>query len=141
MNDDTEVVIDKHERAKNIVADLLKYMTVLLIVIGFAIVVHQQGETIDEIRATQQSGSPTTKRLIAIAEQNQELSEQIKSCTTPSGECAKAGDRKTAKAILGIIAGGKKVTVDVIVAALSCNADGITGQEALARCTIERSKS
>lgn len=97
--------------------------------VGVMAVVLIQLYTILAIRNTQQEGSPTTKRLIAIAE-------QIDSCTNPEGDCYKRGQEQTAKAIVGI----NKGTLLVIVAALSCSADGITDQEQLARCTIERSK-
>lgn len=86
-------------------------------------------QTLDAIRETQTEGSPTQQRLIDIAE-------QIRSCTTPEGKCSQRGQKQTAKAVVGINQG----TLRVVVAALSCQADGITELEPLARCTIERSK-
>lgn len=76
-------------------------------------------------------------------DQNQELLREVKStnkrlidCTTPGGECYAEGQKNTGKAIMGINEG----TMRVIVAALSCQADGITEEQELAVCTVERSR-
>jgi hypothetical protein len=65
---------------------------------------------------------------------NGEYGERIFDCTDPSGECFKESQARTAEAVVGINEG----TLRVIVAALSCQGDGITEQKPLARCTVER---
>lgn len=85
------------------------------------------------IRYTQTEGSPLTKRIVA-------LSEDIKSCTSPEGECAKRNQQQTAKVIADLIAGNSAATKAIISAALSCQADGFTEQPAILRCVIERTK-
>jgi hypothetical protein len=66
---------------------------------------------------------------------NGELSTAVLDCTEPGGECYEDGRKRTAEAVVGINEG----TFNVIVAALSCQADGIVEQRALARCTARRS--
>lgn len=85
------------------------------------------------IRQTQQDGSPTQQRLI-------DLGEQIKSCTTPEGECAKRNAEATAEVVATLITGNSEATREIVSAALSCQADGITEKRALLDCTVERSK-
>jgi hypothetical protein len=71
----------------------------------------------------------------AQAIENGALSERVLDCTEPGGECFEDGRERTAEAVLGINEG----TFRTIVAALSCQADGIVEQRALARCTARRS--
>lgn len=59
---------------------------------------------------------------------------RIISCTEPGGRCFKDGEKRTAEAVVGIEAG----TLRVIVAALSCQADGIRDEKPLAECTAKR---
>jgi hypothetical protein len=65
------------------------------------------------------------------------VSKRLIDCTEPGGKCFEEGQKRTAEAVVGINEG----TLRVIVAALSCQDDGVTGQKALSRCTIERAKA
>lgn len=55
-------------------------------------------------------------------------------CTEPGGECYEAGQKRTAKAVVGINEG----TFRLVVAGLSCQADGITETKPLADCMARR---
>lgn len=83
----------------------------------------------------------TTSAVVYLSIIGQQQRERLVDCTTPGHECYDEGNKRTGEAVLGILAGGKQNTIDVITAALSCQADGITEQEPLARCTVERSTS
>lgn len=72
--------------------------------------------------------------LLSQARANAELSDRILDCTLPSGECYQRSEDRTAEAVSGINAG----TLRVISAALSCQVDGVTEQNALADCTAQR---
>jgi hypothetical protein len=108
----------------------LAIVTLLLAVVvaGGGLLLYKANQTADAIRGTQLKGSPLQRRIDRVAR-------QIKSCVDPQGSCFRQGQRRTAKAIVGINQG----TLRVVVAALSCQADGITDREALARCTVDRS--
>lgn len=58
--------------------------------LGYVIV--RQGATIDEIRATQQDGSPSQRRLI-------DLTNLIADCVTPGRPCYDDGQKRTAGAV------------------------------------------
>lgn len=60
--------------------------------------------------------------------------QRIEDCTTPGRQCFEEQTRRTGKAVAGINQG----TLAVIVAAISCQADGITEERPLARCTAKR---
>lgn len=74
------------------------------------------------------------KRTAATAADAARAAERIEDCTTPGRECYEEQLRRTGDAVAGINQG----TLAVIVAALSCQADGITEEKPLARCTAER---
>jgi hypothetical protein len=90
----------------------------------------------------------TQKGYVARAEQDRIRDEQtadaaaaaaravdrIEDCTTPGRECFEDQVKRTGAAVAGINQG----TLSVIVAALSCQADGITEERPLARCTARR---
>lgn len=57
-------------------------------------------------------------------------------CTVEGGKCFKESSDRTAEAVTGI---GDN-TYRVIVAALSCEADGIVDEEPLARCVAQRAQ-
>ncbi len=63
--------------------------------------------------------------------------ERIEDCTTPGRPCYEDAQRRTGEAVAGINQG----TLAVITAALSCQADGITDQKALSRCTVRRAEA
>lgn len=65
------------------------------------------------------------------------VNDRLVDCTEPGGKCFEAGQKRTQDAVVGI----NKGTLAVIVAALSCQDDGITEQRALARCTVERAQA
>jgi uncharacterized membrane-anchored protein YhcB (DUF1043 family) len=60
--------------------------------------------------------------------------DRIEDCTTPGRQCFEDQAARTGAAVAGINEG----TLAVIVAALSCQADGITDEQPLARCTANR---
>ncbi|QOR55317.1 MAG: hypothetical protein SHS37scaffold537_15 [Phage 68_12] len=68
-------------------------VSALFVVLG--VVIARQGNTIDEIRATQQEGSPSQQRLI-------DLSNLIAGCVTPGRDCYENGQRQTAGAVSSI---------------------------------------
>lgn len=79
--------------------------------------------------------------LIYLALNNRDLIEQVRTtnhrlidCTTPGGDCYQQSQQRTGEAIVGINEG----TLRVIAAALSCQADGLTDERELARCTTRR---
>lgn len=104
-------------------------VTAFLVGVGVMALVILQMYTLVTIRQTQVDNT-------AKVDNTAEAVRLIKDCTDPSGDCYQRGQKRTAEAIVGINEG----TLHVVVAALSCQADGITEREALARCTIERSK-
>lgn len=72
-----------------------------------------------------------------VISQIKAVSDRLIDCTEPTGECAKESQARTAEAVVGINEG----TLRVIVAALACQADGVTEQKELARCTVQRAES
>lgn len=82
----------------------------------------------------------STAALIYLGVQGGGQRQRLIDCTTPGHGCYDDANKQTAQVVLGLLAGGKQNTIDVVTAALSCQADGITDIEPLARCTIERSK-
>lgn len=60
--------------------------------VGLGFVIAKQGETINEIRATQQDGSPSSRRIIA-------LTNLIAGCVTPGKPCYDDGQKRTAGAV------------------------------------------
>lgn len=66
-----------------------------------------------------------------------EVNERLIDCNTPTGECFAESQKRTAKAVVGV----NQNTLRVIVAALSCQESGVTGQRALSRCTVARAKA
>jgi len=75
-----------------------------------------------------------TVLLLQQSQSNGRAADRIEDCTSPEGQCYKDAQARTAEAVLGI----KRDTLDVVVAALSCQEDGVKEQKALARCTISR---
>ena len=70
----------------------------------------------------------------------QEQRNRLVDCTTPGHECYDQGQEQTGKIVGGLNDATYNTVVSVVSAALSCYADGIKDQEALAHCTVERSK-
>jgi len=68
------------------------------------------------------------------AEATAETARRIADCTEPTGECYRRGQQRTAEAVGMLTASTQRI----IAAALSCQADGITEQEPLIRCIVER---
>lgn len=78
------------------------------------------------------------------SEQNAGLLTEVKAanariidCTTPGGKCLQEQDERMGTFSEGINEG----TLSVIVAAISCQNEGIVGQRELARCTVQRAKA
>lgn len=75
------------------------------------------------------------------SEVNTELLRNVKStnnrlisCTTPGGECYKQSQERLTKAVASL----NKTRLRVVVAALTCQSEGVKGQRALTRCTLDR---
>jgi len=83
--------VARAERIKRIlIVFIAVVVTVALGLLG--VVVAKQSQTIDEIRATQQDGSPSSKRIIT-------LTERIVDCTTPGRPCYDDAQKRTAGAV------------------------------------------
>lgn len=89
---------------------------IALLVVGLVFVVVQTFGLVSQTRATQEG--------------NRDLLNLIKSCTDPSGECAKRGQEQTADAIADI----NRVTV---YAAACADEPGVQGQSAIYACVVE----
>lgn len=96
---------------------------------------------VDAVRETQVDNTAKNeldrerdKRTAATAADAARAAARIEDCTTPGRECFEAQQRRTGDAVVGVNQG----TLAVIAAALSCQADGITEESALARCTARR---
>lgn len=75
-----------------------------------------------------------SQRNATIARDARAAAIAILDCTDPDGDCFQQSERRYATAVSGINAG----TLRIIAAALSCQADGVTDQKALAECTTKR---
>jgi putative hemolysin len=81
--------------AKKIKAILATRIMVVIVVSLAIVIVAVQLFTTLQIRSTQKVSSSNTKVIKALAE-------QIKSCTTPGGECSKRGAKQTGQAVTRI---------------------------------------
>ena len=63
--------------------------------------------------------------------------DRLLDCTEVGGKCFEESNARTGAAVVGI----NDVTLAVIVAALSCQQDGITEQRSLAKCTARRAEA
>lgn len=90
------------------------------------------------VRAADSSEEATSQSIDNSVElrELQAISKRLVDCTEPGGECFEAAQKRTGEAIVGINEG----TLAVIVAAISCQGDGITEKRALARCTVRRAR-
>lgn len=77
------------------------------------------------------------KKVESAIEAIDRTNDRILDCTQAPGKCYTEGQQRTADAVTGINEG----TFRVIVAALSCQQDGITEEKPLAQCTARRAKS
>lgn len=73
----------------------------------------------------------------AVLKEVKAANARIIDCTTPGGQCLKEQDARMGAVVTGINDG----TLTVIVAAITCQDEGITEQRALARCTVKRAKA
>lgn len=86
--------VARAERIKRIlIVFIAASVTIVLMLAGLLFV--RQAQTITEIRATQQEGSPSSKRIIA-------LSNLIAGCVTPGDTCYDDGQKRTADAVESI---------------------------------------
>jgi hypothetical protein len=126
--------------------DRQRVRNVLGVVVGVAAVLLAAGVVylIVTIRSAQISNTDVLAETHANTSAIRELAQQIDSCVDqtrddgdPVGDCAKQGQQSTKEAVVGINSG----TLKVVVAALSCQADGIVDRKELARCTVRRSET
>lgn len=92
-----------------------------------ALLVMGQAATLVGIYAQSHENEKTVKATEATAA-------RIADCTEPTGECYQDGQKRTAHAV-GILT---ESTQRIIAAALSCQADGVTEQQALIECIVKR---
>jgi hypothetical protein len=127
--DNEDLETDQRTKFKGLAAAFLVVLSFTVVAVLVAVVYlmwenHQRGERDEQLQEDIQQQ----------AVENGALSERVLDCTEPGGECFEDGRQRTADAVMGINEG----TFRVIVAALSCQEDGITEQRALARCTARR---
>lgn len=118
----TEHKIARAEFLKRLLI-LLTFLLGLTSLCGVAVLFAKQTQTIEEIRATQQQGSPVILRL-------EDLTQTIQSCVTPGQPCYDASQKRTAAAVASIN--------DTVAAAIAC-ADRL-GQQSLPQinaCVID----
>lgn len=89
------------------------------------------------MRATQLDNKASLSSAERAAVAAEATSARVLDCTEVGGKCYEEQQARGAEFLTGINQG----TLRVIVAALSCQEDGITGQRALARCTVRRSEA
>lgn len=123
MNDDTQP-LNREARVKALVMAsiaLLMFTTLLSVMaVGYL-----------TLRSVQQSKSNGQE-----IEEIRKVGTRLIDCTEPGGECFQKGQERTQDAVVGINEG----TLAVIVAAISCQEDGIIEERALARCTARRAQ-
>lgn len=93
--------------------------------------------TVTLMRATQLDNRSTLDNTARAAVAAEAGTARIEDCTTVGHDCYDEQQAQAGQFIKGINEG----TLRVIVAALSCQADGVTGQRALARCTVRRAEA
>ena len=115
-----------------------------LLIVGVLFLLVQTYTLQAAVRATQLDNTKRNETTKVAAEQARLAAEQaarsvyrIEDCTTAGGECFEESQERTGAAVAGINQG----TLAVIVAALSCQEDGVVGQRALARCTAHRAQA
>ncbi len=92
-----------------------------------------------QVANTQRAAADRTRdeQTAATAADAARSADRIESCTTPGQECYEDQQRRTGDAVAGINQG----TLAIIVAAISCQADGIIDEKPLARCTASRARA
>lgn len=112
-----------------------------ILVIGAIVLTTTLYQLAEATRETQVAGVQRAERDRARDEATAQLAEdaarsadRIEDCTTPGRRCFEDQLKRTGDAVAGINQG----TLAVIVAALSCQADGVTEEKPLARCTARR---
>ena len=73
----------------------------------------------------------------AVLNKIEGVNNRLVDCSVPGGKCFQESQDRTKQAVVGVNEG----TLRVIVAALSCQEEGVTSQPALARCTVTRSNT
>ena len=115
----------KNERIRT---SFIGYIAIVSTVVGMMLVLSlfRQGNIIDEIRHTQQTGSPTQKQL-------KDITVTIKNCVEPTGECYKDGEARTKLVVADI--------GNIIAATISCG-DKLGTQDyvEITECTIQTLK-
>jgi len=99
-----------------------------------ALLVLGQFATLSGLYAESQAGAKRERATEALSRSTAETARRIADCTEPTGECYRRGQQRTAEAVGMLTASTQRI----IAAALACQADGITEQEPLIRCIVER---
>lgn len=116
-------------------------VAVAALVIGMIVGVLAIYDLADATRQTQLTNAERAKidrardeATAATAADAARAAARIEDCTTPGRKCFEDQVSRTGDAVAGINQG----TLAVIVAAIPCQADGITEERPLARCTANR---
>lgn len=123
MNGDSEFV--DNSGLNRLRALIAAFLVVVLLALGAGVT----AVAYLALRAGEQS-----ERNGELLEQVQDTNARLIDCTTPKGKCYEAGTARTGEAVVGI----NEATLKVIVAALSCQEDGLTDERELALCTTRR---
>lgn len=99
----------------------------MCLVLATVYTIMRTGAVLDAVREQQIESTERSKSI-------KSLTETITDCVNADGKCYQRNQERTAGAVLGIRAD----TMRTIVAALSCQAEGIAERHALARCTADR---
>lgn len=133
----------RNPRLRTLLLAVAGLATGVLVVGVLGLVVTTYG-LVDAVRDTQVNNTQRAEKDRIRDQQTADAAEaaaravdRIEDCTTPGRECFDDSQRRTGEAVAGINQG----TLAVIVAALSCQAEGITEQRALARCTVNRAQA
>lgn len=112
-----------------------------VLIVGAVFLVITTFKLVDAVRDTQVTNTQRAEadrerdqRTAATAADAARAAARIEDCTTPGRKCFEDQVSRTSDAVAGINQG----TLAVIVAALSCQADGVTDERPLARCTARR---
>jgi hypothetical protein len=108
-----------------------------VLVVGVVIMLVTTFQLVTLTRDTQLANRDRDQQTADTAAAAARAASRIEDCTTPGRQCFEEQVKRTGDAVAGINQG----TLAVIAAALSCQADGITEERPLARCTARRASA
>lgn len=81
----------------------------------------------------------TMALLLVLSYQGNDQRNRLVDCTTPSGECYKAGQQRTAQAIQMLIA-DNQLTREMVIVAVACAQDPANDTQAEIKACIDKNK-